>query len=428
MTGRKLFFIIAALYCLAPLSAQGSGSEQNPGENLTIKVAVMGPGDELYFWWGHIALVIENNRTGRARFYDYGLFSFESDNFFVNFALGRLLYSCGVSPAALNYDVYAENNRDITLYTLDLSPAKKMEVLDFADWNIRPENSEYFYHHFKDNCATRIRDIVDLATDGQFKESFGEAPGRFTLRQHVRRHTWFSPFFDWMLNFLMGQDIDTPITVWEEMFLPSEIGSRIENYSYIDENGVERKLVSGVEILNEAVGRPGVLAAPRKQWPRELLTGIIIALIFVCIFVLKERGFSAGRTLWGLSQALASLFFGIAGLLLFFMTFFTNHDYCWHNINIIFVNPLILAAFPLSILWLRAKENDRLKKLDFALKIIWTYAAVFCLLSGAAKLLPWFHQQNQMDIALFFPIVLPLSFASLAINEFFRRVFWRWFR
>jgi hypothetical protein len=57
----------------------------------------MGPGDELYFWWGHIALIIEDSVTSRSRFYDYGIFSFQNDNFFSNFAFGRLLYSCGSS-------------------------------------------------------------------------------------------------------------------------------------------------------------------------------------------------------------------------------------------------------------------------------------------------------------------------------------------
>ena len=93
-----LFLFLLAIFLPGQfLFAQDEGRSR--GDDLTLKVAVMGPGDELYFWWGHIALVIEDAATGEARFFDYGLFSFENAHFFTNFALGRLLYSCGVSRA-----------------------------------------------------------------------------------------------------------------------------------------------------------------------------------------------------------------------------------------------------------------------------------------------------------------------------------------
>jgi hypothetical protein len=152
------------------------------GENLTLKIAVIGPGDELYFWWGHIALVIEDSTANASRFYDYGLFSFDNENFFYNFAFGRLLYSCGVSSTESNFGSYFKTNRDITIYTLEIQNEKRIEIKEFANHNVLPENRDYFYHHFRDNCSTRIRDIIDMMTDGQFSAEYGSAPGRFTLR------------------------------------------------------------------------------------------------------------------------------------------------------------------------------------------------------------------------------------------------------
>jgi hypothetical protein len=368
----------------------------------------MGPGDELYFWWGHIALVIEDGITGESRFYDYGIFSFDTENFFVNFALGRLLYHCGVSRTELSYNAYKRTNRDITVYTLDLPGAVKEEVRAFAEWNVLPENRNYYYHHFRDNCATRIRDIIDRATAGQFKAAFGEAPGRYTLRQHVRRHTWFSPFFDWLLNFLMGQDIDVPLTVWGEMFLPREIGDRIETFSFRDPSGGERKLVSSVEVLNRAVNRPAVLDAPRRQWPRELALGLGIAALMGGFFFLGKKRPRGGRALLGISQSLLGLFFGAAGLVLFFMTFFTDHDYTYHNINIIYINPLLLAAVPLGIILAASKHAPRRARAGRLLQYLWTYVFFGGLLTMAIKLLPGFYQQNQVTQALVLPIALAL--------------------
>jgi hypothetical protein len=370
----------------------------------------MGPGDQLYFWWGHIGLIIEDEATGNARFYDYGIFSFENTNFFTNFAMGRLLYSSGASSAARTFNAYIKTNRDILVYTLDLPPAKREEIRRFVENSILPENRNYYYHHFRDNCATRIRDIIDLMVDGQFKERFGNAPGRYTLRQHVRRHTWFSPFADWILNFLMGQDIDTPITVWEEMFLPSEIALRIEDFQYRDPAGVERNLVSKQDILNRAVNRPLVLAVPRKQWPRELLVGLGIAGILGVCIAQKKKHPPFYRMFWGMSQSILGLFFGIAGSILFFMTFFTDHDYTYHNSNVLYVNPLLLAAVPLGITFaLNKKGKDRFFA-EQLLRALWTYVVFGCLLSMVIKGFPGFYQQNQVTQALVLPFALMLSF------------------
>jgi hypothetical protein len=415
---------------LAPVMAAGlaaQGSEgRNPGDDLRIRVAVMGPGDELYFWWGHIALVIDDARTGRSRFYDYGIFSFENNHFFVNFAFGRLLYSCGVSQADANIAGYVNTNRDVRIYTLDLPPEKRAEIRDFAENNVRPENRNYYYHHFRDNCSTRIRDIMDIATDGQFKEAYGGAPGRFTLRQHVRRHTWFSPFADWILNFWMGQGIDTPLTVWEEMFLPAEVGSRIDEFWYTGADGVRRKLVSGMEIVNEAANRPAVLDFPRRQWDRELAFSLALVLVLALFFFLQAKGFRAGQVFIGLSHSLFGLVFGLSGLLLLFMSLFTNHDYTYHNANILFANPLLLAAVPLGIRYASSKNyRDRFFP-ESLLRLIWLLSVLGVFLSMGIKILPWFWQQNLTDQMLLLPVALTLSLEPLGLREIPGRIFWRW--
>jgi hypothetical protein len=423
------FCLSAAAALLFFFTASGLGAQADRpgrGDYLTIKVAVMGPGDELYFWWGHIALVIDDAFTGESRFFDYGLFSFESDHFFSSFALGRLRYSCGESPAEWSYRAYRNTNRDITLYTLNLPPQVRDEIRRFAENNVLPENKYYWYHHFRDNCSTRIRDIIDLASGGQFKAAFGNAAGRYTLRQHIRRHTWFSPFFDWLLNFLMGQDIDKPITVWDEMFLPREVGNNILNFTYTGPDGVERKLVTNVEELNRAVKRPAVLDVPRRQWPRELALGIALSALIAFLALLKP---AASRVSLGLLQSFLGLFLGTAGTVLFFMTFFTNHDYTYHNINIIYINPLLLAALPLGILY--AKDNRAAGMADgrFSprrlLRILWTFVFLGGVLSLLLRLLPGIYQQNQVTLAMVLPFTFALSVFPPLIESRYARLIHR---
>jgi hypothetical protein len=386
----------------------------------------MGPGTELYFWWGHIGLLIEDERSGQSRFFDYGLFSFDNENFFVNFAFGRLWFTCGVSPSGNNISGYIKHNRDVVLYTLDLPPEKREKIRRQAEWDILPDNRDYLYNHFSHNCATPIINIIDMATDGQFRGQFANELGRLTLRQHVRRHTWFSPFFDWLLNFLMGQGIDTGITVWDEMFLPSEVGKRISEFQYDDPNGFSRSLVMEKEVIYQSYGRPAVLDFPLKQWPRELAFSLFLSLILACFFYLQSKSAAYGQVALGIIHSLLGLFFGGVGLLLFFMTFFTDHDYTWHNINILFCNPLLLAAVPLGLRYAASKNYDSRLRVEFMLRILWLLVVLGIFASMLIKLLPWFWQQNLTDQMLMLPIALVLSLEPAGLKRMIERVFWRW--
>ena len=409
MAKKIILAIFLALVCTLALFAQG--------ENLTLKIAVMGPGDELYFWWGHIALIVEDSDTGRRDFYDYGIFSFDSEKFFYNFAFGRLWYSCGVSDADRSMLIYKFTNRDIFIYTLDLPPETKLKVRDFAAFNVLPENKYYSYHHFRDNCSTRIRDIIDLATDGQFSEQYKQERGRFTLRQHVRRHTWFSPAADWFLNFLMGQDIDKPITGWDDMFLPSEVGKRIENFWYTDVHGVRRKLVSSSETVFRAQGRNAVLDAPRKQWLYELAFSLVLSVIFGFFFFLQAKKLRAGRILAGISMSVTGLFFGLVGTLLYFMSLFTNHDYTFHNANMLFCSPLLLAAVPFGIGYALTKKPEKFFTYGVMLRLIWLLSVLGIFISMLIKLLPWFFQDNLTDQMLMLPIALTFALQPVGLKD-----------
>jgi hypothetical protein len=417
---------MTAIFFMLFVVAASMPAQAGLGDNLTVKIAIMGPGDELYFWWGHIALVIDDAITGQSRFYDYGLFSFDTGNFFVNFAFGRLLYSSGVTAAVSNYAVYQLTNRDITLYTLDIPPAKREEIREFAENSVLPENRLYRYHHFKKNCTGPILEVLDMATDGQFKERYNSEPGRFTLRQHVRRHTWFSPFLDWILNFWMGQDIDTPITAWQEMFVPSEIASRIREFDYTDSHGVSHPLVSDVEEFWRSQGRPPVLAAPRRQWPAELVFSLFLAAVLGLLFFIQQRHPAAGQVALGIFHSLLGIIFGGAGTALFFMSFFTDHDYTYHNANLLFCNPLFLAAVPLGIIYAKSINYYRRLPAEFMLRLLWLLSVLGIFASMLIKLLPQFWQQNLVDQALMLPIALVLSLEPVGLKRMFQRIFWRW--
>ncbi|MBN1835441.1 MAG: DUF4105 domain-containing protein, partial [Spirochaetales bacterium] len=136
-------------------------------QDLTVVLATIDPAAPVYTWWGHTALIIEDTRLGESRLYNYGLFTIEREDFVANFAMGRLWFQVGAAQPRRELEYNARMNRSIRLQTLDLAPNKKLEMAEFLERNILPENRVYLYDHYYDNCATRVRDVIDKAVDGQ---------------------------------------------------------------------------------------------------------------------------------------------------------------------------------------------------------------------------------------------------------------------
>ena len=190
-------FVLIFILVFSFAHAQTAAAAPPPVDDLVFRIVIYGPSDDIFIWWGHAALIVHNTRWNFSRVFDWGIFSYPSDNFLYDFIHERVQYRSSVGP--LNFRNYINEDRDIIVYTLNLDRRAKEIILAYAENSVRPENMYYDYHQFQDNCATRIRDIIDMGTKGQFRAVFENTPGRLTIRQHVRRFTWFRPFSEWFL-------------------------------------------------------------------------------------------------------------------------------------------------------------------------------------------------------------------------------------
>jgi Domain of unknown function (DUF4105) len=377
------------------------------GEYLTIKILTIGQGDPVYLWYGHIAIIVEDSLTNTEILYDYGVFDFKQDNFFRNFAMGRLIYGVIATPAKYRIAQAEHELRNMASATLNIPPEKRYEVAIFLQENVKPGNSTYLYHHYYDNCSTRIRDVVDIAVDGQFKEWAESQPGKMSLRDHIRRHSGKNYFMDWILNFLQSDVIDVQITLWDDMFLPEELNQNLQKLYYTDSSGNSVKLVTNYEVLTNFQNRPGIPSKPAVYWPFGVAIGVLIGFIGLILSVLY---FKTKSTLWravyGIYTALYGLFFGILGTALLLMMIFTNQDVTFNNENILLASPILLWVGILGILIAAGREKFiRQQKLLF---IIQAFLGVLLLfLKGIVSGI--FDQQNWLIISLLIPSLLLLS-------------------
>ena len=123
-------------------------------------------GEFVFYLYGHTAIRITDPETGLDKAYNYGYFSMAQKNFIPNFMIGKPMYMLGVTDFdSMVYD-YAAQGRRVSEQQLNLRPDEVQALMDFLDWNALPENAEYRYNYFYDNCATRPRDLIERFTKG----------------------------------------------------------------------------------------------------------------------------------------------------------------------------------------------------------------------------------------------------------------------
>lgn len=360
-------------------------------EQLKCYLLTVGPGEELYLWFGHTGIIIEEE-DGNSKFYDFGNFSFKSDHFYRNFAMGRLIYlKIGVSaPAYLNYIV--RENRDVTLQQLNISQENIRKMKAVLEQNILPENNTYLYHHYLDNCSTRPRDIINTALDGQLKQA-SDQPADASFRSSFRRYTSHSFFPDWLLSLLQGRTIDTPVKKWDTMFLPDELMKQLDDLQVLTD-GVPGPAVLQKKILAEDPEHRVIPdTAPASAGP-ALLYGLMAGLILLFLQRISlYRDGKAGRTAAVFLMILLTAL-SLFALLFYFISFFTDHLVARQNINVLVINPSFILA---GILVIKKSGNKLIR--------FWQFQGGLWVLMLVLNLL-FFHQGNLRTSLFFLPLIL----------------------
>jgi hypothetical protein len=392
-----ILFIISLTYSTPPWMLG-----ESKAEDLEIKLVTIGPGDELTTWWGHNAVIVEDVRLQVAKFYNYGLFSFDQDNFLLNFARGRLIFWVGVSDAYKDLIYYASLNRNIRVQILDISPKKKLEMAVILAINVLPQNRYYLYDHYNDNCATRVRDLIDKIVEGQFLKST-QNTGRLTLRQHTRRFTYHHFLMDWILMFFMGDTIDKPISKWQEMFLPAELELKTETLYYDNDLKNKKPFVKESYTYYEAQDRDPVPYIPPGNMVKGVLLGTVLAALAIILttFMLKQTEGKIFKKIFGYYNSLIGLLFGLPGLILFFLNICTDHSVTYYNENLFLANPLTILLIPLGIMY--GYQNRLGEKW---LPLLWYAHAFLGILLLVLKILPAFDQDNGLFIISILPVTM----------------------
>ncbi|RAL20538.1 hypothetical protein DL240_15980 [Lujinxingia litoralis] len=372
-------------------------------EDLVVSLATFSPGDPIPQWFGHTALVVEDRRLNVARLYNYGMFSFDQ-GMLRRFAMGRLEFWVAAAPVAPTYQFYIQEDRDVRVIELNLPPEKRAEMAAFLADNVRPENRDYLYHHYDDNCATRVRDIIDQAVGGQFKEAFDRADP-LTLRGHTRRHSQHMMPMDWLLMFLMNGDIDREIAAWDAMFLPEVLEEAVLDFSWVDAQGNEQPLVLRTHQVHRSSREP-VPQVPPTHWPIWLVVGVVLGaggLVWGRAY--GRRATRVRRVMWGAHLAGMGLLMGGLGTGLFVMASFTDHEVTFWNLNVLLANPLTLWAGGQGVRVMLGSADAARRALT-TWKVLLGLASLALGLQVLGLVVPAIYQDMSIPLGLLFPWIL----------------------
>jgi hypothetical protein len=333
---------------LLPAALSASPSATEPG--VSVHLVTIGPGPELFSRFGHIGLVVEDKAAQTMTVYNFGTFDFNDPNLRLRYSLGELRYWLSTEPLPPMVRYYAAEDREVLLRTLNLDPEKTAWLVHRLAVLALPENREYLYRHYTDNCCTRIRDLIDEAAGGAVSKAYrGSLTGR-TFRDWTRRALRRALVSGTAIDFALGSAIDKPLDRWQEAFLP-EVFSEDLDAVFLDSG---EPLIAGRRFLSKREGvDPFLLGEP---FDAPVIAGLALLLLLGVALPLglgKNKS-TLGPRAAGLGLLTWALLGGVGGLvLLLFWTVTTHYD--THS------NENLLTFFP-THLWLLAPAFQLIRR------------------------------------------------------------------
>jgi hypothetical protein len=291
-----------------------------------ISLLTCGSGKELYAQFGHTAIRIYDPELTIDVAFNYGMFNFSTEGFYLKFVKGITDYELGLEFAIDFFIKYQNREVDTWEQILLLTPEEKQRIFDALMLNYEPQNRFYRYNFVYDNCATRPRDMIEQAIGDTV--IYPDRNVHNTFRQLVAGCVGTNNWTKFALDIVLGASADKVATPRERMFLPLELMFYLEHATRKD----GKKIVASTT---------QVYKAPKK----EVVTPFVLKPVVICFAALFLIGLISyvGRNknmLW--LDAILFTASGLMGIIVFYLTFISVHPIVSENYNLLWTNPLQL--------------------------------------------------------------------------------------
>jgi len=338
-----------------PPALLGGGSPTSP-EAPELTLLTVGPGVELYARFGHAALLVRWP-DGYEAVFNYGYTDFADSALIWSFLRGRARFWVAESSLMTSIREYQRDDRSLYRQVLQLSPDAARRAAWLLVRQARPENRYYVYHHFEDNCSTRLRDVLDQVTAGALRRQLGGREGPpGSLRSLVRRGFASELGLLVGVDLLLGRTLDRRLSQWEAVFLPRVLSDALMQVRLADcgKHGEAHPCA--------LADTPDVIYRRRARAPDEghdPLAGVKLlwtvaggAVLLGLLTILLARR----RSRWaGLPVVLAALPLALLGLVVWSVVAMASLPELRENELVLVLWPLDLALIWPGVRWLRGR-------------------------------------------------------------------------
>lgn len=321
-------------------------------------IITVAPGEALYSSFGHIILRIYDPMTGLDRPYNYGTFDFRTDNFYVKFLRGTLPYTLSVGDLYREMAYWQYENRSAREQVLNLSPAQKQRLFDALETNYRPENREYQYKFYYDNCATRPVEMLVKACGDSLRFNNAVDTTR-SFRQWMNDYLGRQPWAQLGMNLALGYPSDETANAWQVMYLPNNVFAQLAKATIRMPNGQVMPLVQREQVLFQAA------QTLPQELPFLLDPNVVFAILGLLLAAVTIRQYKASKVSRRIDRVLFS-FIGLCGWVLLLLWVATNHGVTAWNPTILYLMPFHLPL----IFWVTKPQNLRFANAYFGITAI----------------------------------------------------------
>lgn len=379
-----LFVILSTIFAL------GNAFAHN---NIKASLITCWPGGEIYELYGHSAIRIQSI-TGDT-IYNFGTFDYDEPAFIWRFIKGETDYYLSAYPFQYFLPAYIDRGSKVIEQELNLTHSQAENLQNRLRQLSKPENARYRYKYLHNNCATKIADNIDEAIGSPvaYSDSIKFHSFRDAMKYYNRNYPWYQ----FGIDIVLGSELDRNIDNREEMFMPIEFMRKAATAKLPDGT----LFVSSTNILASGADTGNILP-PTPFGKSPLAISILCLLISICICLYDYKRINTSN-IW---YAIWFLICGLTGCLIFFLSFFSEHEATNPNINLWWLNPTSLIV-P-ALIW-----GNRTRPI----------VAIWCILNlviDCGIILIW-GMQMQCGNAAFIPLIL----ATALLSANFAIIFYR---
>lgn len=340
MRDKCLALLLALLTCSMSVMAQDEKpAPQRQLDSMEVSLLTCTPGPVAYSMYGHSALRVHNYTTDLDVVFNYGVFDYSEDNFVMKFVKGETDYILGAEYAVGFFGRYRDEGAGILEQVLNLSQEECNTLYVLLMENLRPENRTYRYNWLYDNCTTRARDAMERAIQGEVR--YHAADPQLSARAILHQFNIVDRWMEFGENLILGYELDRTLSKRQQMFIPSYYAADVDSATILRADGQIVPLVRETR-------HPLEQTLPKRDsdFDTPMLTFILLFVIVAVISVIELRRKQTFKWL----DVTLSVLVGLAGLLVAFLFFFSEHAGVSTNILVILFNPLAFVWIPFIIL------------------------------------------------------------------------------